>query len=180
MSKKSINPTILDRIKTLSREEGIDAYLLEELALFVIDNQKAKRPKPLPMKALKDAVFKHFEVKNTTALRRNSGFKMATDGMEKLNLRLKQSWETLYRKFVGVLPGESSEIGDSCINGIDIFKYFQPWKVFGLDPKNASSEDIKKAYRNLSKQYHPDNKDSGDSRVFDRINSMYQSISAGA
>ncbi|MGB7085091.1 MAG: hypothetical protein WBD47_06030, partial [Phormidesmis sp.] len=81
------------------------------------------------MNQLKTAVFSHFEVKNTTALRKSSSFKMATDGMDKLNLRLKQSWEVLYRQFVGVLPGEASEVGDSCINGIDIFKYFQPWKV---------------------------------------------------
>lgn len=180
MAVKSLNPTILDKIASLSQTEGINTELLEQFALFVLKNQKAKRPKPLSMNQLKDAVLAHFEVKNTTALRKSGAFKMATDGMDNLNLRLKASWETLYRQFVGILPGERAEVGDTCINGIDIFKYFQPWKVFGLDAQTASDEDIKRAYRDLSKQYHPDNKQSGDSRVFDRINSMYQSISAGA
>ena len=180
MAVKSLNPTILDEIASLSQSESIDARLLEQFALFVLKNQKTKRPKPLSMNQLKEAVFAHFEVKNTTALRKSGAFKMATDGMDKLNLRLKASWKTLYRQFVGVLPSEGAEVGDTCINGIDIFKYFQPWKVFGLDAKTASDDEIKQAYRGLSKQYHPDNKESGDSRIFDRINSMYQSISAGA
>ena len=180
MSAKSLNPTILNRIASLSKAESIDAHLLEQFAQFVLENQKAKQPKPLSMSKLKAAVLAHFEVKNTTALRKSGAFKMATDGIDDLNLRLKSSWETLYRQFVGVLPGESSEVGDTCINGIDIFKYFQPWKVFGLDAETASDEDVKRAYRNLSKQYHPDNSKSGNSRIFDRINTMYQSISAGA
>ena len=180
MTVKSLNSTILNEIASLSQSENVDAHLLEQFALFVLKNQKAKRPKSLSMNQLKDAVLNYFEVKNTTALRKSGAFKMATDGMDKLNLRLKESWETLYRQFVGVLPGEGSQVGDTCINGIDIFKYFQPWKVFGLDAKTASDEDIKRAYRSLSKQYHPDNTQSGNSRMFDRINSMYQSISAGA
>ena len=180
MTVKSLNPIILDEIASLSKGEGIDALLLEQFALFVLKNKTAKQPKQLSMNKLKAAVLEHFEAKNTTTLRKSGAFKMATDGMDKLNLRLKASWETLYRQFVGVLPGEGSEVGDTCINGVDIFKYFQPWKVFGLDAKTASDEEIKKAYRSLSKQYHPDNKKSGNSRMFDRINSMYQSISVGA
>lgn len=180
MAKRSISPAILNKIQDLSQSEGVNAQLLEDFALFVLDNKRTKRPQSLSMNKLKDAVFAHFEVDSTATLRKSGSFKMATDGMDKFNLRLKKSWETLYRNFVGVLPGEDSEIGDRCINGIDIFKYFQPWKVFGLDAKTASEEEIKQAYRNLSKQYHPDNQSSGNSRMFDRINTMYQSISAGA
>jgi hypothetical protein len=180
VDQKPLSPIILKEINALSQANGIDAQLLETFARFVLKNQTAKRPKPLSMPQLRNAILKHFGVKDTTLLRKSSAFKMATDGMDTLNLRLKESWETLYRKFVGVLPGEDSETGEHCINGIDIFKYFQPWKVFGLDAKTASDEDIKQAYRRLSKQYHPDNLKSGDSRMFDRINSMYQSIAAGA
>ena len=179
MAKKSINPAILNKIQTLSETKGIERQLLEDFALFVLENQRIRKPEKLSMSKLKDAVYNYFEVKNTSALKKSGSYKMATDGMDELNLRLKESWETLYRKFVGVLPGEEAQVGDTCINGIDIFKYFQPWKVFGLDAEKASSEDIKRAYRNLSKQYHPDNPESGDSRIFDRINTMYQSISAG-
>ena len=180
MAQKSISPAIFGKIQEISTAEGIDRQILEDFAVFVLENRRTKKPKKLSMNSLKEAVFSHFEVKNTTDLRKSSSFKMATNGMDKLNLRLKASWETLYRKFVGILPGEESQVGDTCINGIDIFKYFQPWKVFGLNAKTASDEEIKQAYRSLSKQYHPDNSASGDSRIFDRINNMYQSISAGA
>ncbi|MGD1899756.1 MAG: DnaJ domain-containing protein [Phormidesmis sp.] len=180
MAKRSISPAILDRIQQLSSSEGIDARTLETFALFVLNNQRTKKPKALSMQALKDAVFAHFEVKNTTALRKSGAFKMATDGMDTLNLRLKTSWEQLHRQFVGTLPGEASQVGDDCINGIDIFEYFKPWTVFGLDAKTASDEEIKQAYRQLSKKYHPDNKESGSARIFDRINLMYRSIAAEA
>lgn len=180
MAKRSISPAILSKIQNLSESEGINPQLLEDFAIFVLENKRAKKPKSLSMTALKKAVLAHFEAKNTTALRKAGAFKMATDGMEKLNLRLKKSWEQLYRQFVGVLPGEDVQIGDNCINGIDIFKYFKPWTVFGLDAKTASNDEIKQAYHQLSKQYHPDNKTSGNAQIFDRINAMYRSIAAEA
>ncbi|MGI8932562.1 MAG: J domain-containing protein [Phormidesmis sp.] len=179
MVKFLISPGIEKRIQQLSQARGIDVQLLEEFALFVLKDG-GEKVKPLSMNQLKTAVLKHFSAKDTAALRKSGSFKMATDGMDKLNLRLKSSWETLYREFVGVLPGEDAEIGNDCINGIDIFKYFRPWKVFGLEPQAASDKDIKLAYRQLSKQYHPDNPETGNARIFDRINTMYQSISAGA
>ena len=53
MAVKSLNPTILDKIASLSQTEGINTELLEQFALFVLKNQKAKRPKPLSMNQLK-------------------------------------------------------------------------------------------------------------------------------
>jgi len=180
MPKQSISPTILSRIQSLSESEGISAQVLEDFALFVLENRRTKKPKALSMTVVKAAVLAHFDVDSTTALRKSGAFKMATDGMEKLNLRLKKSWEQLYRQCVGTLPGEEAQVGDDCINGVDIFKYFRPWQVFGLDAKTASDKDIKQAYRQLSKQYHPDNQDSGSDRIFERINLMYRSIAAEA
>jgi curved DNA-binding protein CbpA len=62
---------------------------------------------------------------------------------------------------------------------VDIFKYFRPWQVFGLNGKTATAIEIKTAYRSLSKVYHPDVPVTGNAAMFDRINTMYQSISAG-
>ena len=145
--------------------------------------------KELTIKEIRQAVFNRFNkgltlrselITNTKQLRSYGGFKMATDGMdiEILDFRLKQTWEMLYRKFVGTLPGEEYQEGYGCINGVNVFNYFHPWRVFNLDPKVATDEEIKKAYYRLSKIYHPDNRETGDSLVFQRINQMYRSIAA--
>ena len=55
-----------------------------------------------------------------------------------------------------------------------------PYRVLGI-PQNASDEDIKKAYRNLSRKYHPDaninnpNKDQAEAR-FKEVQQAYQQI----
>ncbi len=49
------------------------------------------------------------------------------------------------------------------------------YKILGID-KNASPEEIKKAYRKLAHQYHPDKKD-GDEEKFKEINEAYQILS---
>ncbi len=49
------------------------------------------------------------------------------------------------------------------------------YKILGVD-KNASDEEIKKAYRKLAHKYHPD-KPSGDEKKFKEINGAYQVLS---
>ncbi len=177
MAQMKINQKVQGEIARIAERHDIDSEVLAAFAEFVILNHKIQPP---PLKVLKKAVYKHFSVTSTPQLKRSGSFKMATDGMDDLNLSLKATWEQLYRKFVGILPGEENQQGYGCINGVNIFDYFKPWQAFGLDPKVASSEEIKKAYHSLSKQYHPDVPGTGDPKVFDQINTMYQSISAGA
>ena len=184
MSQTKINKLIQDEISRIAEKHSLDTGILEEFAYFVIKNHKKKdkatKSKSLTLTQLKEAVYKYFGVSSTKELKRSGSFKMATDGMENLNLSLKATWERLYREFVGILPGEDNQQGYGCINGINIFDYFKPWQVFELDPKKATPEDIKQAYRNLSKIYHPDVPGTGDAKVFDRINTMYKSITAEA
>jgi molecular chaperone DnaJ len=49
------------------------------------------------------------------------------------------------------------------------------YKILGVE-KNASKEDIKKAFHKLAHKYHPDKKD-GDENKFKEINEAYQTLS---
>jgi molecular chaperone DnaJ len=50
-----------------------------------------------------------------------------------------------------------------------------PYTILGVS-KNASADEVKKAYRKLAHQYHPDKK-GGDEAKFKEINEAYQTLS---
>ena len=52
-----------------------------------------------------------------------------------------------------------------------------PYKVLGL-PRNASDEDVKRAYRTLAKKYHPDLNpgDQEAARKMKEVNEAYDQI----
>jgi hypothetical protein len=182
-----LNSYLKTEITRLAETHGVRASVFEEFAHFVIENYKKKesatkppKVKPLTLAQIKAAIYQHFSVKNTTELKKSGAFKMATDGIDALNLGVKDGWEKLYRKFVGILPGEENQQGYGCINGINVFNYFKPWQVFDLDPQTANIQDIKDAYRRLSKIYHPDVSGTGDAAIFDSLTIIYKSICAEA
>jgi DnaJ domain len=180
MATKKLTQKVESEISRLVAEYKYSELVLREFALLVLqkDSAKAKSTtKALSLTQLKQSIYQHFQVKDTTALKRLGSFQMATSGIDKLDLGKKATWEKLYRKLVGILPNEENEQGSSCINGIDIFKYDLPWRTFGLDPQTATTEDIKSAYRELSKVYHPDIPNTGDASIFDRLTVFYNSLS---
>ncbi|CAN1213541.1 Heat shock protein DnaJ-like protein [Tumidithrix helvetica PCC 7403] len=178
----TLNTYIQGEITRLEGLYSLERAVLETFAQFVVENHKKKDVvvKPLTLAQLKEAIYKEFAVKNTTELKKSGAFNMATNGITDLNLTVKDGWERLYRKFIGILPNEMNEQGYGCINGINIFNYSKPWTVLALDPKTATLQDIKNAYHGLSKIYHPDVPVTGDTAIFDRITTMYKSISAEA
>lgn len=183
-----LNSLIRVEISRILSLQEVNQDNLESFAQFVIANYKKKepkpaKPKPLKVAEIKAAVFDYFgveEKRTVTALRKNSRFQMETEGMDLPSLSSADGWKTLYREFVGYLPGEEFQSGYGCINGVNVFQYFKPWRVFGLDPATATQDDKKTAYYELSKRYHPDNQETGDARIFDLIKNMYVSISAEA
>lgn len=187
-SKAKLNSFVLAEISRVLSLQEITQGTLEEFARFVVANYRRKESKPVKQKALKSAdikaaVYDYFGIgdrRTATVLRKNSRFLMETEGMDLPPLSSVDGWKSLYREFVGYLPGEESQTGYGCINGVNIFQYFRPWRVFGLDPASASPQDIKNSYYALSKIYHPDNGESGDAKIFDLIKNMYASISAEA
>ncbi len=179
MTTPKLTKRVESEIERLTTEYGYSKAILQDFALFVLQKAPAQRkskPKTLTLPQLKQTIYQHFDVKDTTALKKSGAFQMATSGLGKIDLSKKAGWELLYRKFIGILPGEENEQGYGCINGIDIFKYNLPWTVFGLDPENASTDDVKSAYRNLSKIYHPDIPKTGDARIFEKLTVFYKSL----
>lgn len=188
----NLNKLINDEIERISSLYKIEISVLEDFTHFVIAKHKLKDPKPskpskstkstkstkkkkLTLTELKNSIYQYFKVKTTAELKKSGEFKMSTDGMD-INLSNRSGWENLYRAFIGILPEEEGETGEGCINGINIFKYAYPWRVFGLNPKTATDNDIRSAYRNLSKIYHPDAGETGNAAIFDRLTTFYKSL----
>jgi nucleoid DNA-binding protein len=134
VSPAKLNSFIRAEISRILSLQEIDEVSLEGFAQFVIANHKKKEPKPAKPKPLKSAeikaaVFDYFgirEKRTVTALRKSSRFQMETEGMDMPSLASADGWKTLYREFVGYLPGEEFQSGYGCINGVNIFQYFKP------------------------------------------------------
>lgn len=169
-----------------SKKSRADAYVpssTQEAIAAKADAKKGKKKSksedaPLNDRDLKKAIYQRFEVKTQAQLLKSGNFKMATSGMavkgKGFDPKSRESWEDVHRKTVGVLPEEKNETGPHVVNGINVMKYDMPWKAFGLNPKTATGEEIKRTAKKILAKHHPDN--GGDPAVFDRLHQFYQSI----
>ena len=57
----------------------------------------------------------------------------------------------------------------------DILGEDDPWSILGLE-KNATKEEIKKAFRNRSMETHPDIHPDKDQSEFEKIQAAYEQI----
>lgn len=137
----------------------------------------AKKPGKGPtLKEVQGEVLKAFGATSIAALKKDAEFQMAMAGTEN-PLKSKEDWLKVYRSFVGVPANERNlEDGPTVINGIDVLKNFRPWHVFGLDPKTATNDDIRAAFRKTIMKHHPDR--GGDPRVAERLKAMRDSLLA--
>ncbi len=137
---------------------------------------KPKSPKGPSLAEIKKQVLAHFQCNTLAALKKNHNFQLAMTG-ETMAFKSKDDWLKLYRRFIGIPPNERNlASGPTVINGIDVLKHFRPWVVFGLDPKTATADDVRSAFRRLIQQHHPDH--GGDPRVAERLQTMKDSILA--
>ncbi len=136
------------------------------------------KPKPKPQTAteIKNKVLAHFHCKTVPQLRKDKNFQLSMTG-EEVALKTKDDWLVLYRRFIGIPANERNlEDGPTVINGIDVLQHFRPWVVFGLDPKTATADEVREAFRRLIQKHHPDH--GGDPRVAERLQTMKDSILA--
>lgn len=137
---------------------------------------RLRRPKEPSLTEIKQQVLDHFRCSSLAALRKDPNFKLAMTG-EEMAFKTKSDWLKLYRRFIGIPENERNlQDGPTVINGIDVLENFRPWVVFDLDPKTATADDVRSAFRRLIQEHHPDY--GGDPRVAERLQTMKDSILA--
>jgi hypothetical protein len=161
------------KIREICKVNDYNEAILLEFAEFV--NGGAFKAAEPSMQELKNAVIKAFGHSSYTELKKNISFELFVQE-HNLKMTSKEAWLKAYRKFVGLPESEQNFIGDTSINGVDVLRNFLPWKVFDLNPKEATEADIKAAFNQLAKQHHPDH--GGNPAIFERLKSMRDSLLA--
>lgn len=161
------------KIRELTQKYNYDEQILLHFAEFV--NGGAFPIVEPSLQNLKDAVIAAFECSSYKELQKNASFKLFVQEYS-LKMTTKEAWLKVYRRFVGLPESERNAISESSINGVDVLRNFLPWKVFDLDPKAATVDDIKSAFNKLAKEHHPDH--GGSAEVFEQLKTMRDSLLA--
>lgn len=164
---------VRNKIRELNQKYQYDEQVLLNFAEFI--NNGAFEVVEPSLQELKDAVAAAFSCSSYKELQKNSSFKLFVQE-HSLKMTTKEAWLKAYRKFVGLPESERNSIGVTSINGVDVLRNFLPWKVFDLDPKAATVNDIKSAFNKLAKEHHPDH--GGDANVFEQLKIMRDSLLA--
>lgn len=133
--------------------------------------------KKVGMKELRQGLVEAYGAKSWAEVRDRPDFKME---MEELRLKpnTQAGLRKMYRRKVG-LPNDEKNADKNrkgVINGVDVKRNFLPWEVFQLNPKTATKDDIKRSFRKLAKEHHPDV--GGDPEIFQRLQTMRESLEA--
>ncbi len=173
-SKKRPNINqVRTKIRAIATEHGYNEEILLSFAEYL--NGGPYKAVELSMADLKAEVIKTFGCSSYAELKKNGNFQMFVSD-NKLKMNSKAAWLKVYRKFVGLPSSEKDAIGATSINGVDVMRNFLPWKVFNLDPKQASASDVKQAFNQLAKTHHPDY--GGNPEVFEKLKNMRDSLLA--
>lgn len=175
-AKRTIRPNINKvraEIRRVAQLHDYDEQILLKFAEFV--NGGAFKALEPDMNELKVAVIQAFGCSSYDQLKKETTFSFFVQD-QKLKMNSKAAWLQAYRKFVGLPDSERDAISATSINGIDVLRNFLPWKVFDLNPKTATAEEIKKAFNILAKKHHPDH--GGNPEVFERLKEMRDSLLA--
>jgi hypothetical protein len=175
-SKRKKRPNVNQvraKIRELHQKYQYDEQILLGFAEFI--NDGAFQVVEPGMQELKNAVMEAFNCSSYKELQKNVSFKLFVQE-HGLKMTTKDAWLKVYRKFVGLPESERDSIGATSINGVDVLRNFLPWKVFDLDPKVATADEIKSAFNKLAKEHHPDH--GGNADVFEQLKIMRDSLLA--
>lgn len=100
--------------------------------------------------------------KIVTQLRKDKNFQLSKT-VKEVAMKTKDDWLVFKRRFIGI-PNNEQNLKDG------------PTVINGLDPKTATADEVREAFRRLIQMHYPDH--GGDPRVAERLQTMKDSILA--
>ena len=143
-------------IQTISDQYNCPKQALEELVKLALTPSEVAGLSSMSINQIKQKVAISWGKQTYKELKNDKGWQDYHKSSG-LNGSLRKTWETYYREWVKLPTDEQSlPAGENVVNGIDIFQNFRPWEAFNLDKQTATAEDVRSAFRRLSRRFHPD------------------------